>query len=69
MASGAGICTRTLATKSVGDTRVSSVQYLKFEVGAEAPLAIGCDHPDPELRHETVLTAEQRAALPHDLDE
>ena len=55
--------------RQVGDTRVSSVQYLKFEVGPEAPLAIGCDHPDPELRHETVLTAAQRAALQQDLDE
>jgi hypothetical protein len=45
------------------------VQYLKFEVGDKAPLVIGCDHTDPELRHETPLTAEQRAALQHDLDE
>ena len=55
--------------RQVGHTRVSSVQYLKFEVGDQAPLAIGCDHPDPELRHESELTAEQRAALQHDLDE
>jgi hypothetical protein len=55
--------------RQVGETRVSSVQYLKFEVGDEAPLAIGCDHPDPELRHETALTAEQRKALQRDLDE
>jgi hypothetical protein len=55
--------------RQVGDTRVSSVQYLKFEVGNEAPVAIGCDHPDPELRHETVLSPEQRAALQSDLDE
>jgi len=55
--------------RQVGDTRVSSVQYMKFEVGDQAPVAIGCDHPDPELRHETQLTAEQRAALQHDLDE
>jgi len=55
--------------RQVGDTRVSSVQYLKFEVGQEAPLAIGCDHADPELCHETTLTAEQRRALQRDLDE
>ena len=55
--------------RQVGEARVSSVQYLKFEVGPEAPLAIGCDHPDPELRHETTLTDEQRAALQRDLDE
>lgn len=55
--------------RQVGETRVSSVQYLKFEVGSEAPVAIGCDHPDPELRHEAALTPEQRAALQQDLDE
>ena len=54
--------------RQVGDTRVSSVQYLTFEVGAEAPLAVGCDHPDPELHHETTLTDAQRAALQADLD-
>jgi hypothetical protein len=55
--------------RQVGDTRLSSVQYLKFDVGPEAPVAVGCDHPDPELKHETVLTPEQRAALQQDLDE
>ena len=55
--------------RQVGDARVSSVQYLKFEVGAEAPLAVGCDHTDPELRHERELTPEQRAALQRDLSD
>jgi hypothetical protein len=54
--------------RQVGETRVSSVQYLAFEVGKAAPLAVGCDHPDPELRHETALTEEQRAALQQDLE-
>ncbi len=54
--------------RQVGETRVSSVQYLKFDVGTQAPLAVGCDHPDPELKHETTLTANQRAALQADLD-
>ncbi|HSD66812.1 MAG TPA: DUF3501 family protein [Vicinamibacteria bacterium] len=54
--------------RQVGETRVSSVQYLKFEVGKQAPLAVGCDHPDPELKHETTLSAEQRAALQADLE-
>ena len=54
--------------RQVGDTRVSSVQYLKFDVGTQAPVALGCDHPDPELRHEATLTAEQRAALQEDLE-
>jgi hypothetical protein len=55
--------------RQVGDTRVSSVQYLTFEVGPQAPVAVGCDHPDPELRHETTLTTDQRAALQRDLEE
>ena len=54
--------------RQVGETRVSSVQYLKFVVGSEAPVAVGCDHPDPELRRETALAPEQRAALQSDLD-
>jgi hypothetical protein len=54
--------------RQVGDTRVSSVQYLKFEVGSQAPLAVGCDHPDPELEHETPLTDGQRASLQADLE-
>jgi hypothetical protein len=55
--------------RQVGETRVSSVQYVKFEVGDDAPVVLGCDHPDPELRHETRLTPEQRAALQRDLSE
>jgi hypothetical protein len=54
--------------RQVGDTRVSSVQYLKFDVGRQAPLAVGCDHPDPELKHETTLSADQQAALQRDLE-
>jgi hypothetical protein len=54
--------------RQVGDTRVSSVQYLRFEVGEQAPVAVGCDHPDPELHHETTLTPEHRAALQADLE-
>jgi hypothetical protein len=54
--------------RQVGDTRVSAVQYLKFAVGNLAPVAVGCDHPDPELQHETELTPEQRAALQADLE-
>jgi len=54
--------------RQVGEERVSSVQYLKFPVGDAAPVAIGCDHADPELHHETELTAAQRAALQKDLE-
>jgi hypothetical protein len=59
----------TYDERQVGEERVSSVQYLKFPVGDRAPAAIGCDHPDPELAHETELTGDQRAALQKDLDQ
>jgi hypothetical protein len=58
----------TYDERQVGDERVSSVQYLKFEVGETAPVAIGCDHADPDLLHETELTEDQRTALQKDLD-
>jgi hypothetical protein len=48
-----------------GDGRLSSVQYLTFPVGGRVPVAIGVDLPG--LDAETVLTAEQRAALAEDL--
>lgn len=54
--------------RQVGEARVSSVQYLKFETGPKAPVAVGCDHPDPDLKHEAKLTDAQRAALQDDLD-
>jgi hypothetical protein len=47
------------------DTRLSSVQYLKFPVGHEAPVAIGSDHP--ELSIESPLTDTQRETLGLDL--
>jgi hypothetical protein len=53
-------------TAQVGDTRLSSVQYLKFRVGAHAPLAIGCDHPALQL--EAPLSLEQRQTLAADLE-
>jgi len=55
--------------RQVGETRLSSVQYLKFGVGARAPVALGCDHADPELRSEAPLTEAQRAVLQADLAE
>jgi hypothetical protein len=51
--------------RQVGDDRLSSVQYLRFPVGAEAPIALGCDLP--ELTLEAPLAPEQRAALADDL--
>jgi hypothetical protein len=49
----------------VGDTRLSSVQYLKFAVGERAPVAIGSDHPALSL--ETALTEAQQRTLQVDL--
>ena len=48
-----------------GELRLSSVQYLKFDVGGTVPVAAGVDLPD--LRDETPLTSEQRRALAEDL--
>jgi len=48
-----------------GDDRISSVQYLKFHVGKQVPLAIGVDFPG--IQAERKLTAEQRGALAEDL--
>lgn len=45
--------------------KLSSVQYLKFPVGGEVPVAIGCDYA--ELRAEALLTPAQRDALRTDL--
>jgi hypothetical protein len=47
------------------DTRLSSVQYLKFRVGSKVAVAIGCDLP--ALTLESELTPEQRQTLAHDL--
>lgn len=57
----------TYDERQVGDTRLSSVQYLKFATGGEVPVAIGADHP--HLTLETVLSEEQRKALGEDLRE
>ena len=49
----------------MGADRLSSVQYLKFDVRGEAPVSIGSDLPG--LTVEAALTPEQRAALEEDL--
>ncbi len=51
--------------RQVGTDRLSSVQYLKFDVGGRTPVAVGSDLP--ALAAETSLDAEQRAALAADL--
>src|SRR5262245_59689164 len=52
-------------SRQVGETRISSVHYLKFRVGDQVPSKVGCSHPD--IAAETVLTAEQTVALCQDL--
>lgn len=51
--------------RQVGDARLSSVQYLVFEFGPEAPVAIGIDMVGIEA--ETELSPTQRNALTEDL--
>jgi hypothetical protein len=55
----------TFDPRQVGTDRLSSVQYLKFDVKGEVPVAIGVDFPS--LTAETALTADQREALRQDL--
>ena len=51
--------------RQVGDDRLSSVQYLVFEFGDQAPEVIGIDMPG--IREKHVLTDAQKAALNADL--
>jgi len=53
--------------RQVGESRLSSVQYLKFDVNGQAPVAIGCDLP--ALAAEASLSEPQRQALARDLAE
>ncbi|MFO7563539.1 MAG: DUF3501 family protein [Enhygromyxa sp.] len=55
--------------RQVGDERLSSVQYLSFELGGRAPVALGVDWPERDLVLEAALSDEQRAALQADLDQ
>jgi hypothetical protein len=51
--------------RQVGEDRLSSVQFLKFAIGAGVPVGLGADHPG--LRNETRFSAETAAALLSDL--
>ena len=51
--------------RQIGDARLSSVQYIKFNTGGKTPVGIGSDLP--MLKVETALTAEQKKALTEDL--
>ena len=47
-----------------GVDRLSSVQYVKFPLDGQVPMAFGVDHPG--IRAETTLTEDQRAAIAED---
>jgi hypothetical protein len=51
--------------RQVGDTRLSSVQYLQFETKGRKPVAVGSDLPS--LLVEAELDVDQRAALADDV--
>ncbi len=51
--------------RQVGERRLSSVQYTRIPIGADAPITLGCDHPD--YTHEIELSDATRAALAADL--
>lgn len=57
----------TYDPRQIGDDRLSSVQYLKFDTGGRNPTAIGCCHPDPAIGLEVLLSQVQRDALEEDL--
>lgn len=59
----------TWDARQVGDDRLSSVQYLKFPLGGQVPVAAGCDFDDPAVRFRVTLSAETKAALASDLAE
>ena len=51
--------------RQIGDARLSSVQYIKFNTDGKVPAAIGSDLP--LLETETFFTTDQKAALAEDL--
>jgi hypothetical protein len=51
--------------RQVGEDRVSSVQFLKFDCQGKAPVAVVVDHPALSVR--AALSEPQRAALKQDL--
>ena len=60
--------TRIMASfdeRQIGEARLSSVQYIKFNTGGKTPVAIGSDLP--LFKAETILTVDQKKALSEDL--
>ncbi len=60
------LVTPTWDARQVGEDRLSSVQYLTFALGNQAPIAIGIGMPGIEA--ETKLSDGQREALQSDLN-
>ncbi|MBS1255274.1 MAG: hypothetical protein MAG581_01074 [Deltaproteobacteria bacterium] len=58
-------CRAAIDERQIGDTRLSSVQYIKFNTEGKTPCAIGSDFP--LLKVEASLTNEQKKALSEDL--
>ena len=55
--------------RQVGETRVSSVQYIRFNVNGKVPVAIGVDMPDHKDIHvEVDFSEDQKKALEEDLN-
>ena len=55
------------AAEQIGEERLSSVHYLKFDTKGRVPVAVGVDL-EGQLVAETELEDETRAALREDLD-
>lgn len=51
--------------RQVGEHRISSVHYMKFRLGDQIPVGVGCDLPDLSL--EAALSPQQTAALCQDI--
>tara|TARA_Y100001970_G_C14232131_1_gene859302 strand:- start:1892 stop:2452 length:561 start_codon:yes stop_codon:yes gene_type:complete len=52
-------------TRQIGNSRLSSVQYIKFNTGGRIPISIGSDFK--LFEGETMLSLEQKKALAQDL--
>jgi hypothetical protein len=59
-------CYASFDKRQIGQDRLSSVQYLKFDTDGEVPVAVGSDLP--QLQRETPLSEDQRQALAQDLE-
>ena len=51
--------------RQIGDSRLSSVQYIKFDTGGRIPISIGSDLE--AFKEETMLSQDQKKALADDL--